>query len=313
MPVDPSMTNALAWTHELAARTLGALSRHTQPAYQEVLAAAGDLADSDSLLAQYAVGFDPQPLGLAHVFKRVPYHNPDQFQADLKGAVARGWLVERAEGAYGPTAQSQALVARLVQAGCAALSSLKTLTPAQLARLEELLDAVNRAALGLGDLPETPSLAMSRRFNRPDLPPLYRIRRQLVDLLSFRDDAHVAAWVQHEVDGYAWEAFTLLWRGEAAHAEELAQKLAHRAYDEVAYARALARLEKRGWVRGQNGHYEITRDGARLRVQAEETTDRLYNAAFAGLSAPELAELRSLLAALAQALQEAAAPQPAAA
>ncbi|MBI3159774.1 MAG: hypothetical protein HYZ26_09280 [Chloroflexi bacterium] len=306
------MGNDLLWTHELAARVLEALSLHTRPAYQGINSQAGELAGSDSLLAQYAVGFEPQPLGLAHVFKRVPYHNPDQFQSDLKSAVARGWLAELGEGAYGPTARARGYVARLVQAGCETLSALKTLTPPQLARLEALLDTVNRAALGLPDLAETPALAMSRKFNRPDLPPLYRTRRQLVDLLSFRDDAHVAAWVQHEVDGYAWEAFTLLWRGEAASAETLAEKLAHRAYDEVAYARALARLEKRGWIRRLNGHYEVTRDGDRLRVQAEETTDRLYNAAFAVLSTAELVELRSLLAALAQALEEAA-PEPAAA
>ncbi|TAK12924.1 MAG: hypothetical protein EPO32_07040 [Anaerolineae bacterium] len=302
------MPNNLSWTYDLAAKALGAFSRMTSERYAEIARTSGITESSDSLLAQYAVGFAPDPLGLAHIFKRVPYHNPEQFQADFKAAVQRGWLAELRDGAYGPTRQAQDYVARLVQAGCEFTAGLSTLTPAQLSRLETLLDRVNHAALALPDLAETPALRMSRRFNRPDLPALYRVRRQLVDLLAFRDDAHVAAWTQYEVDGYAWEAFTLLWRGEAETPEELAARLNLRAYTAEDYARALARLQGRGWLRQAEGRFALTPDGARLRAQAEDTTDRYYNAAFMALTHSELAELRSLLAALGQALEAAAEP-----
>lgn len=302
------MPNNLSWTYDLAAKTLGAFSRLTSERYAEIARNAGITESSDSLLAQYAVGFAPDPLGLAHIFKRVPYHNPDQFQEDFKAAVQRGWLEETRDGAYAPTPQARSYVAQLVQAGCEFTAGLKTLTDAQLSRLETLLERVNHAALELPDLAETPALRMSRRFNRPDLPTLYRVRRQLVDLLAFRDDAHVAAWTHYEVDGYAWEAFTLLWRGEAETPAELAARLDIRAYAAEDYARALARLEGRGWLRQAEGRYALTADGARLRAQAEDATDRYYNAAFMALTHAELAELRSLLAALSQALEAAAEP-----
>ncbi len=35
---------------------------------------------SDQLFIQYAQGLDPEPLGLAHIFKRVPYANPLVFR-----------------------------------------------------------------------------------------------------------------------------------------------------------------------------------------------------------------------------------------
>lgn len=296
------MNSTYAWSHELAAEILGSLAAILRPALQTVNHTFGQPAGADVFLAQYAVGFEPEPLGLAHIFKRVPYHNPEQFMADFKGAVARGWLAELGDGAYGPTPSARAYVAELQQASAVALTPLTPLPAEELASIESALVRLTEAALRLPELAETPALAMSRLFNRPGQPPLTRVRRALVDLLSFRDDAHVAAWVQHEIDGYAWEAFTLLWRGTACTPADLAEKLAARAYTVADYAAALARLAERGWVRSNGSGYEITPEGGQLRRAVEDLTNQYYNAAFAALTPTEQETLHQQLTALARSL-----------
>ncbi len=304
------MHNTLSWSHQLATHILEDLAAVMRPAIQQVLHTFGQPEASDVFLAQYAVGFDPEPLGLAHIFKRSPYHNPEQFQADFKAAVARGWLAERSPGAYGPTPSARAFVADLQHATAQRLAALAPQPESELNYLVDLLGRVTTAALELPDLAETPALRMSRRFNQAGQPAMLRLRRALIDLLSFRDDAHVAAWVQYEIDGYAWEAFTLLWRGTACTPQDLAETLAARAYTATDYAAALARLAERGWVRTTGTGYEVTPEGGQLRQAVEDLTDQYYNAAFAALAPAELDDLHQRLTTLAQALPLAV-PDPA--
>jgi DNA-binding MarR family transcriptional regulator len=125
----------------------------------------------------------------------------------------------------------------------------------------------------------------------------------LLDLLYFRDDAHIAAWQPYDISGHTWEAFTYVWRGDATLAAELAEQLPYRNYDEQAYASALQDLASRGWIVAEDGRYAVTDEGQALRQEAEEATDRYFDAPWAALEQAEMEQLKDLLGRLAQALK----------
>jgi hypothetical protein len=147
------------------------------------------------------------------------------------------------------------------------------------------------------------------RFDRGLAAPLLtQIRRRLLDLLAFRDDAHVAAWSAIEPEGQIWETFTLVWRQQAQNAAELAGQLSYRNYAETDYAAALKKLVARGWIiRWGEGHW-VPAKAAQMRQQVEQVTERLFAATFADLSVAELAELQGLLTKFSQAVQKAENP-----
>jgi DNA-binding MarR family transcriptional regulator len=122
------------------------------------------------------------------------------------------------------------------------------------------------------------------------------LRRRLLDLRAFRDDVYIAAWRPQEADGRIWEAFTLVWRGEARSAAALAEQLqGYRYYDEKAYANALAELVTRGWIKTDNGGFSATPQGHELRQRVEAETDRLFDAPWQVLSEGEIETLQELL------------------
>jgi hypothetical protein len=143
---------------------------------------------------------------------------------------------------------------------------------------------------------DTSHLRTSRRTDPgAGLSPAAQIDQYLTDLNGFRDDAHLAAWRPSEIDGAAWEALTLLWRGEADTPAALAEKLAGRRHDPAAYAAALHSLAERGWAAEQAGAYSLTEQGRTIRQQAEAETDRLFYEPWGSLDDSETHELRLLL------------------
>ncbi len=166
------------------------------------------------------------------------------------------------------------------------------------------------AALAAPEPASKRALIVNRRSDPgPQGAPLLRLVQYVADLNAWRDDAHLAAWRPQAVSGPAWEAFTLLWRGEAHTPAELANKLDFRGLAEDDYAAALDELIAPGWIAPQGSSFELTAAGSALRQQVEDETDRLYDAPWAALSPAELAELGTLLAALIEAVR-ALAPAP---
>jgi DNA-binding MarR family transcriptional regulator len=129
------------------------------------------------------------------------------------------------------------------------------------------------------------------------------IRRNLVDLLAFRDDAHVATWCEHQIDGYVWETFSYTWEGEAHTPAEMVEKVGeYRHYDEADYTAAYEELVKRGWAEEYDGRYELTDKGKETRQKTEDLTNEYFDTGFDLLSGEEMDELIDLLGKLAEAL-----------
>ena len=185
------------------------------------------------------------------------------------------------------------------------LGELSPLPTEELAQLEGLMNKIVAASLDAAE-PDSKWCISTSHQGHPsqEYAPLARIDQHLDDLNAFRDDVHLAAWKPYDVSGHAWEALTLVWRGEASTAEELAEKLPFRNHTVEANTTALARLADRGWVEETAEGYRVTEKGQALRQQAEETTDRYFFAPWACLSTSEAVQLHDLLTRLRNGLQE---------
>jgi len=291
---------------DVAGQILAGLGARTNDALQEFVEENGLSDGIDSNLVQVAYGFSPEPIVPEYLTRRTPYANPDPLVTQMDGAAERGWLEALGGDRYKISARGAEVTAGLFELADGVFDAVKPLPDDDLKRIVALLFAVVETARQLPKPEEKWALSWGKKFDRgPDAPLMVQVRRHLLDLLSYRDDVHVAAWQPYSVSGQEWEAFTLACRGEAATPAELAEKLPYRRYDEAAYQEALENLVRRGWVAQEDGEYAATEQGRALRQEAEDATDRYFDAAWAGLGEAEMEELQGLLCQLAEALNPA--------
>ena len=171
-------------------------------------------------------------------------------------------------------------------------------------QLEGLLNRIVEASLDAPEPDDKWRISKTHQAHpSQEYAPLARIDQRMDDLNAFRDDVHIAAWRPYDVSAHVWEALTLVWRGDAHTAEELAER-PFRGHSVEAYAEALADLANRGWVEQTPDGYQVTDKGRTLRQQAEEVTDRYFFAPWACLSNVEKIQLHDLMTRLRNKLQE---------
>ena len=298
------MTQSARWFMDVAGEVFAGMGAQTNSTFNQFVEEQGMSEGLDVQLIQLAYGFAPEFITPEHVVKRSPYGNPEFVEQQMGEAVARGWLEAVGEGQYAPTAKCQQVADDLFALSDTMFSAFESLPDDDLKRITALLSEVVEQAQELPEPAEKWALSWGSRFDRgPDAPLMVQVRRRLIDLLGFRDDVHIAAWQPYGVGGQVWEAFTYVWRGEGGTAAELVEKLPYRNYDEEAYIAALEELVSRGWIAEAEGKYAATEEGKELRQQAEETTDRYFDAAWSGLSKAEMEEVQGLLEKLAEAVK----------
>lgn len=298
------MVQSARWYMDLAGEVFAGIGAHTNAALGEFVEQNGLSNGIDLNLVQVAYGFRPEPIGPEFLIKRTPYANPDPLVSQLDGAVERGWLEALGGERYTLSARGEEVTAGLFDLADGVFGAVETLPDEELERMVKLLFTVVETARQLPEPEEKWALSWGVKFDRgPDAPLMVKARRHLLDLLSYRDDVHVAAWQPYGASGQEWEAFTLVCRGEASTAAELAEKLPYRGYDEAAYQEALTNLIARDWIAEENGGYAATKEGQALRQEAEDATDRYFDAAWVSLSEAETEELKNLLSKLAEALK----------
>jgi hypothetical protein len=127
---------------------------------------------------------------------------------------------------------------------------------------------------------------------------LYPLERFVVlfgELAAYRDDAHIAVWQAHKIEGHTWEVLTVLWRGQTpTSADLLYEKLGNRSIPGEVYGQDLHELVSRGWADEEAGLYQITTEGQLIREEAEELTDQYFFGAWDCLSKAELEDLLHL-------------------
>ena len=245
-----------------------------------------------------ALVFDPEPISTTRLRVRSPYTSVRLYNGQLANAAKQGFLAPVAgmENEYRLTDLGRQAAERVVGAVSAKMATLQPMLSIELERLTDLLLRLVKSCLTTPEPPGKWCISHSRRTDPgDDASVLVRIDQYLSDLAAYRDDAHLASWQPHHIEGHAWEAFTYLWRGEAITLDGLYQRLERRGYSRDEYRQAVEDLMKRGWVAQKAERYQVTTLGKEIRQTAEETTDRYFYAPWSCLSQEETEDLQTLL------------------
>lgn len=260
-------------------------------------------------IAQTAVPFLPNPITPQNLLARTPYQTEAEARSRLENGVEHGIFTKVDEDGYQLTEKGTQIgqaIPKLAKEIAATLTPLPAEDAETLATLlRQLVDASLAA-----NIEDKTAIELSRKYDPGlDAPVVERIRRYMIDLLAFRDDAHVTAWRAYDLAGYEWEAFShvhgeLVFGDAVATGAELAEKLGgFRGYDAEQYDAALQKVAERGWLTQEDSKYVVTAEGAQVRTAVEEETDRLFFAPWVTLSDADAAQLKTLMEVLRDNLQ----------
>jgi DNA-binding MarR family transcriptional regulator len=281
--------------YPLAIEAMQALALHYRAAMDQANAEVG-LKDHDWGVLFAALGVEPEPLTVARLHWLAPYDAAEALDKRLAATASRGFLAPDRDGAYRLTEVGRHAAWASIRAAHARLSAIEPLPADELRRLLDLLRRLVDSTLAASEPAEKHYLHRSRLVDPgADAVAAARIDQYLTDLALFRDDAHLASWRPYEISGQAWEALTLIWRGEAGTLDMLVEQLARREHTQMAYTAALQTLADRGWVAERDGAYDLTEQGRALRQRAEDETDRLFYRPWQILDDGAAQELRALL------------------
>lgn len=286
----------------LAVEVMRALGPRYGPAMAEAALAAG-LERPVWFQLISALRFHPDPISAVRLRIRTPYSAPHYFEEGLATLTERGMLAPAGSGAYRLTEKGRVTAQQIANAAYACMAALAPLPASDLETLASLLRRLVEASLAAPEPPGKWSIRLNRRIDPgPEAPVIARVDQYLSDLGFYRDDAHLAAWRPHGLDGPAWEAFTLLWRGAAETVDELYEALSWRGYGRKTYAASVQALGDRGWVEATGEKLRLTGHGQAIRRQAEDETNRGFFTPWVALSQAELKRLGDLLGQLRDAL-----------
>jgi len=279
----------------LAEETMRAFGPFYQGPMQSAIQDSGATLDNWFGLS-LARGSAPVPFTVARFHALFPYTAREQFAQALEALVQLELLEKVGQDVYRLTGPGRRAVESIYEAAHQGLGTIELLPAHEMAQLNALLYRLVEAILDAPEPQEKWAIAYSRWTDPGEGASGSVLTDQyLTDLLRFRDDAHLAAWKPCHVSGYAWEALTLIWHGQASTAEELAEQLPYRSHTVEDYREALQDLAARRWVVEEPGGYQLTEEGKQVREEAEETTDRTFYAGWSALSEEELARLQDLL------------------
>jgi len=292
------------WVLDLTRQILTQIERHTVPVKARTEAKIGAFNDTDAHLAEIAIGMEPEPFGLAHLYQCVPYANPDIFRKDFEGAVQRGWLVINAEGSYRASEKGKRYHTCRHGELENIFKRLRPLPVMQLERLDQILDEIIQSITQKSTLDYKPAFEMGLRLANAAGNPLQKICCKLSHLLAFRDDVYLNAWMLQNVNSYVWEAFSLIYKGQAHTAADLAAKLEQqRQYNQGAYRAALQELATRGWVSKCSGKYEPTVEGLRILSEVARMMTLYFFEPWDEVEEGKIDQLKVLMEALLRALK----------
>jgi hypothetical protein len=235
---------------------------------------------------------------LANFQKRDPFTNPEQFERVFVRLNVKGWIEPLSDASFQVTEKARASVRHVIQAGDAQLLDFCSIPEDQLKRLGILLKQIVAESKVATEPPE--KWAVLRRFRvATDYDPLIvRIREYLMDLFAYRDDSHLSAARPHfNRAGIIWIVIGALWNKEAITAEQMAEKMASRGYEESDYEVALQAAIEIGWaeVDYRPDTFRLSKQGKELYEQAERVTDEYFYAPWSVLVQDEIDELYALL------------------
>lgn len=242
-------------------------------------------------------------LGLEHFSvedfqKRDPFTNPEQFRKMFARFEIKDWIYPQQDHRYQVSLRAQEAVRDILRVGDAQLAGFNLMAEAELRRLVNLQRQIATANLEAPEPPE--KWAILNRFRVADErdPLICQIREYLLDLFAYRDDSYLSAARPHFGEaGIVWDALSAVTGGNAVNAEQMAERMSLRGYEESDYEVAIQAAVQIGWVEAADSpnSYRPTTKGLELRDKVEHQTDKYFYRPWSVLTDEELAELHSLL------------------
>jgi hypothetical protein len=256
---------------------LAEIGAHTQSLRSKLIADMGGCQDLRLNLPLIAMGFDPEPIGIAHVYNRMPYTNPELIKNNISTSVAQGWLMVDREGVYRATDKTRVFHASLCQNLDRAYTRMKSLPNLQLTWMNDLLQRVVESISEEKDLFFRPFFDLDIKLAASHASMLQKVCSQLSHIRAYREDTYLNAWMDQEVNGYVWDAFSCIYKKSARTVESISVALGpRRYYTAEVYKHAIDELTSRDWIRPTNGKYEPTVRGLQVLADVIFTMNQYF-------------------------------------
>jgi ribosomal protein S19E (S16A) len=224
-----------------------------------------------------ARGAEPEPLSSQRYHQLIPYAKDTYLDEHLDQLKHQKWLKKVGSGEYLLSNKGKKAIEEVYRAAHSALGVIQLSPAEEISDLNNLLWRIVESVFVAKEPVDKWSILYSRWSDPGDgAKPLVKTDQYLTDLARFRNDAHIAAWMPFPITAQALETLTLVWRGEAHTAEELAKELDFRGYTAKEYRVALLELAAQGWLEQTLDGFKVTEQGKRLREEIEKETDRIY-------------------------------------
>jgi len=269
--------------------------QQAQAAVPQLFQIRSGYAESPAWMMVQVMEFAPEPLTVEHFRKRAVYSGPELSRGLLELLASEGWL-DRKGHQYFLTDAGRKIVDWFNERRTARLAGFEPLAADEIETIVNLGGRIIDACLQADTPPGTWCIAHSRnRAPADDAPPLAKIVQYASDFNSFRDDAHMAAYGAHNVQGHVWEAFNYVVTEQANTVAALYNKLAYRGFYTEDWQAAFNDLQARDWIVVDNGAYQILEAGRAVFEDVERMTDTYFYVPWAVLSEVEYKQFVTLL------------------
>lgn len=251
-------------------------------------------AESPSWMLVQALEFSPEPLTVEKFRQRAVYSSPSLTRALLELLSSEQYF-DRVGDDYFLTPKGHNEANKASDLRNYASNGFEPISSEKLIHLKNYISKIIDASLQV-DTIRIWSLEHSRnRAPDTDTNPVAHLIQYGSDFNAYRDDAHMAAFADYDVDGHVWEAFQYVKSEQAQSASALYEQLAYRGFYTEDWHTALIDLETRGWITHTGDLYTITNKGHTVAKAVEAQTDTYFFAPWDVLSDDEYNDLISLI------------------
>lgn len=259
-------------------------------------------AESPNWVFVQALEFAPDPLTVERFRRRAVYSSPSLTLALLELLASEKYF-DPIDNEYHLTEKGLDEAEKIRQFRFNVFDGFAPISPDISAKIEGYMKRIILASLE-ADTISTRSLIHSRkRAPQSDAPPLAKIVQYGSDFNAFRDDAHMAAYGEYDVEGHIWEALSYITSQQARSARDLYEKLAYRGFYTQDWQTALDTLVHRNWLKETDGNYQATEKALQISQEIEAKTDAYFYAPWAVLSDDEYVDLTVNMQKLSEACQ----------
>lgn len=247
--------------------------------------------------------FEPEDATPGHFMVRGPYTSSDEYLNRLYEAVKLGYLDIVDASKFRLTDSGRNLTLELMRLARTAMVQADPLKSPESNDIAYLSGKLVQKCLETKPPPTNWSIKLSFKLMPESDPPMPYIEQAFSCLAAYRDDCHLAAWLNSGLSATSLEALTLFWRGEVATLDQLCDRLASRGHSMHVYQDALAELFHHGYLAGSEDSAWLTGSGRVYRNHIEVDTDRYFYAPWTCLDEAQKQNLYQLLVKLVEAFK----------